>query len=179
MSVGFAVFSSRLTINSTANIASEWKVLISDVSIKEKSSAAKEISTPVIAANKTSISFNVGLEAPGDYLIYVITVKNEGTLNVLLYNVKAMYPDPASPIVFNVNYPVAAEPNHNWLEKNETHTIEVKVEYADVIEQPTVVDGTLLLELDYRQDLGDSTGIYTQPNWTYFPGIGLPPSTTG
>ena len=87
MAVGYAAFSTVLTITGTANIASEWKVVFTNITQVSKTSGVNIKSSPV--ASGTTATFNVGLTSPGDKIVYKITLANQGTIDAVIKNIQA------------------------------------------------------------------------------------------
>ena len=87
MSVGFAAFSSNLTINGTAAVeSSNWNISFVEESYKETAD-----SVTVASGNRTigatSMTYNVSLTEPGDFYEFTINVENAGTFDALLDSV--------------------------------------------------------------------------------------------
>ena len=66
MTVGYALFAQKLTINGTASIDSTWKVEITNITQKEINGGVTEKSKSYTA---TSANFDIGFTQPGDYEI--------------------------------------------------------------------------------------------------------------
>ena len=88
MAVGYAAFSTVLTITGTANITSEWKVVFTDIIQVSKTSGVNIKNTPV--ASGTTATFDVGLTSPGDKIVYKITLANQGTIDAVIKNIEAI-----------------------------------------------------------------------------------------
>ena len=147
MVIGYATFSTNLKINGTANIASEWNIVFTKIEILEQEGTVEE-KTPATAKG-TSATFNVDFKSPGDYITYRITVENKGTLNAIISNIKASQ-EGSSAINFeldNINI-------GDKLAKGTSTTFTVKISYKDVTEQPQDTVGSLTVESNYVQDLG-------------------------
>lgn len=89
LTVGYAAYSSTLTINGTANVdPASWKV---NFGYKDgttsltgtKTGHATETTAPTLA-DTTISGFDVTLKAPGDSVTYNFLIKNSGTLNAEL-----------------------------------------------------------------------------------------------
>ena len=90
LTVGYAAYSSTLTINGTANVdPASWDVHFgykTGTSLTaEKVGNAVETTAPTLA-DTTISGFDVTLKAPGDSVTYNFVIKNAGTLNAKLAN---------------------------------------------------------------------------------------------
>lgn len=90
LTVGYAAYSSTLTINGTANVdPASWDVHFgykTGTSLTaEKVGNAVETTAPTLA-DTTISGFNVTLKAPGDSVTYNFIIKNAGTLDAKLAN---------------------------------------------------------------------------------------------
>lgn len=90
LTVGYAAYSSTLTINGTANVdPASWKVNFGyktgDSLTGTKTGHATETTAPTLA-DTTISGFDVTLKAPGDSVTYNFLIKNSGTLNARLAN---------------------------------------------------------------------------------------------
>lgn len=90
LTVGYAAYSSTLTINGTANVdPASWKVNFGyktgDSLTGTIKGHATETTAPTLA-DTTISGFDVTLKAPGDSVTYNFLIKNSGTLNAKLAN---------------------------------------------------------------------------------------------
>lgn len=90
LTVGYAAYSSTLTINGTANVdPASWKVNFDYKTGTSLTGATKghaaENTAPTLA-DTTISGFDVTLKAPGDSVTYNFLIKNSGTLNAKLAN---------------------------------------------------------------------------------------------
>ena len=90
LTVGYAAYSSTLTINGTANVdPASWKVNFGyktgDSLTGTIKCHATENTAPTLA-DTTISGFDVTLKAPGDSVTYNFLIKNSGTLNAKLAN---------------------------------------------------------------------------------------------
>ena len=81
MTVGYSAFATQLKINGTAEIVGEWDVKITNIVAQEVSEGC-EAGEPEYT--NTTATFNAKLQKPGDIVSYVITIKNEGTIDAKL-----------------------------------------------------------------------------------------------
>lgn len=90
LTVGYAAYSSTLTINGTANVdPASWKVNFGYKTGNSLTGTIKGHATETTAptlADTTISGFDVTLKAPGDSVTYNFLIKNSGTLNARLAN---------------------------------------------------------------------------------------------
>lgn len=126
MGVGFAALSQTLTINGTATVTGSWDIKITNIEAVEgkyahtaiasanlanfaATSGSKE--TPATTAptavhgvvgglNSTNATFDVDLNEPGDYVIYKVTVTNNGSITAKLNTTDGITLIDNSPEVF-------------------------------------------------------------------------------
>ncbi len=144
--VGFAAFSTNLTINGTARIDSKWDVEIINIVSKDKVGSASDTSAPIYT--KTSATFKTTLVSPGDSMTYDVTVKNSGTLDAKVD--KITLTDSNNPAII---FETSGINEGDILEASDTHTFTVKVSYdKDVTSQPATLNASLTVKLDYVQN---------------------------
>ena len=78
MAGGYSAFSSKLDINSSSSITSNWDVEITSIDLYKKNGNASESNKPTFT--KDTANFSVLLELPGDYVYYKIGITNKGSL---------------------------------------------------------------------------------------------------
>ena len=90
LTVGYAAYSSTLTINGTATVdPASWKVNFgykTGDSLTGKTTGYATENTAPKLADTTISGFDVTLKAPGDSVTYNFLIKNSGTLNAKLAN---------------------------------------------------------------------------------------------
>lgn len=144
LAVGYAAFSTMLTINGTSNITSSWQVEITNATIKEVS-GAQNVANPIVSPE--AVTFNTDLVSPGDYVIYEVTVSNEGSIDAKLNKItKTDTNNPA--IIFSVDGITEGETLTH--ETSKTFTVTVSYNNA-VTSQPDITTSTLTVLLDYVQ----------------------------
>ena len=163
MAVGYAAFSTVLTITGTANIASEWKVVFTNITQVSKTSGVSIKSTPV--ASGTTATFNVGLTSPGDKIVYKITLANQGTIDAVIRNIQASATDSPA-IIFTVEGVNIGDELKNKTSKDFTVTIEYD---PHVTSQPDKLQKTLsvsiITEQKINQSIDSSTPNVNQPTY--------------
>lgn len=81
MAVGYSAFATQLTINGTAEITGVWNVRIIGIEAQDVSKGC-DAGEPQFT--NTSATFNAKLAKPGDYITYLITIENSGTIDATL-----------------------------------------------------------------------------------------------
>lgn len=83
LTVGFAAFSSTLSINGTGTVnASSWQVRFENLSAVTKTGTATEVTAPTINTDDTNIGdYDVTFTTPGDSISYTFDVANNGTFD--------------------------------------------------------------------------------------------------
>ena len=93
MAVGYAAFSSALTIGSSANVSSTWNVafdttMTSGTSVIAPTTGAGGTTAPSgtvsYGNNGQSATVTASLHQPGDKVVFTLTIKNTGTINATL-----------------------------------------------------------------------------------------------
>jgi len=168
MVVGYGAFNTLLTITGTANIASEWKVVFTNITQVSKTSGVNVKATPV--ASGTSATFNVGLTSPGDKIVYEITIENKGTINAIIENIVASASDSPA-IIFSIDGINIGDKIPNKTSKTLTVTIEYD---KSVTSQPEKTNKVLTVDMTVVQDAGQTitpvTPDINQPLYAYLSG---------
>jgi len=147
LATGYAAFSTVLTINGTANIGSEWKVVFTNIQEESKTSGVSVKATP--QASGTTATFNVGLKSPGDKIVYKITLSNQGTLDAVIKDIQASATDSPA-IIFSIEDINIGDEIKNKTSKD----FRVIIEYdPNVTTQPDKLEKTLTVSIVTEQNL--------------------------
>ena len=93
MAVGYAAFSTTLTIGSSANVSSTWNVAFdttktSGTTVINPTTGAGGSTAPSgtvsYGNNGQSATVTAALHQPGDKVVFTLTIKNTGTINATL-----------------------------------------------------------------------------------------------
>ena len=148
MTVGYAAFSTVLSIKGTSNITSSWNVKITNVTSKNIVGTASNNGDP--SFEELSATFKTSLQAPGDSIEYDITVTNAGSLDAKLDEITLS--DTNNPAI---KFTASGMTKGDVITAGSTKILTVKVEYlSSVSEQPTNTTSTLTVDLDYSQATG-------------------------
>ena len=94
LSVGFASFSTSLTIDGTGSVkSSSWKVKFENLLPVVKTGTASEVTAPTINTNDTNIGdYSVTLTTPGDTITYTFDITNDGTFDAEITSITVPTP---------------------------------------------------------------------------------------
>ena len=170
ISVGYAAISRVLTINGNSEvIQNTWDIHFDNVQVKDGSIKADSI--PVIdTTTKTSISFNVMLNLPGDFYEFTVDVINAGTIDAMLESITKT-PDLSEAQAKYLNYIIEYENGEQLaakqlVKKEEFVRLKVRVEYSKDLnaeDLPTTTE-TLNLAFSVNYVQADETGIVVTNN---------------
>ena len=132
ISVGYAALSTTLTINGTANIASNsWLIYFTNVQVTTGSVTAT--TTPTTSGTSTTtLTWAVNLQTPGDYYEYNVDVKNDGTIDAMIGSLSntSLTTNQAKYLAYTVTYDDgAAIEQYDKLDSGDMVTLKVRVEY--------------------------------------------------
>ena len=170
MAAGYAAFSSRLTINGTSNISSEWKVLITDIQSSVLAGAATDAEEP--SHTETTATFKTNLVSPGDSMQYDITVENQGDIDAVLESIDVNTSDNEA-----ILFETTGIKRGDKLLPDESDILTVIVTYnPEITDQPSNLNATVTVTLNYVQDDGS---ILPEPEGPSIGGISVPTVESG
>lgn len=108
MAVAYAAFTTTLNINGSANISSNWSVIIpasdgiSCITQAAAGGSEEGLSASGTADGGTSATFTMSFVQPGDSATCTVKIKNAGTLNAKVSNVQITGNDATGAIRFSV-----------------------------------------------------------------------------
>lgn len=95
MSIGFAAFSSRLTITGNATFEkAKWEVIWDNTTLQETETNATEQGTVVVDSNNMNVTYNVTLKPHTSYS-FTVNAKNNGTFDAKLTGITFTGSSPA------------------------------------------------------------------------------------
>ena len=133
VSIGYAILSTNLNILGSSQIsAPTWDIHWENVQV---SSGSVTASTPAIDTAKTTVSYSVNLNLPGDYFEFTVDAKNAGTIDGMISAVSNKLNGTEittlpNYLEYSVSYSdgIAIQNNH-LLESGKTETYKVRVGY--------------------------------------------------
>ena len=148
MGIGYAAFQTQLEISAVGNISGEWKVRITNVEVTEEhgSGVNKDFSF-----EDTSANLEADLYSKGDYVVYTITVSNEGTFDAKL-DALGLEKSTNDAVIITSNGLIKGQP----LLQSETIEFTVKIEYnaGYTGEDPVGTSGQAQINLNFVQNSG-------------------------
>ena len=179
LGIGYSYLNTELNINGTANINSaNWSVYWNNVQVESGSVTAP---TPTIDSDKTTVSYTVTLEKPGDYYEFTVDAVNAGTIDAMIESIDSklngvtMEEVPAY-LDYGISYAddTPLEENQELLHDS-TETYKVHIGYVDYIEADELPATNQTLNLSftvtYRQANDDAVPVprpvsFTDDSWS-------------
>ena len=145
MSIGYSAFASQLTINGTAQITGVWDVRITGI---EATQVSEGCDGGEPQYTNTTATFNAKLQKPGDIIKYLITIRNEGTIDAALDDVLFQCDEESgSPAISYSTTNVA-----KILNAGEETTLEITITYdPNYTEVPSIKTKTITGIIEYVQ----------------------------
>ena len=156
MSIGFAASATRLNVTSKATVGGKWDVRIIGLErVSGTAGAVEDESEAPVEFTSTTATFNLAMAQPGDYAVYEITVKNQGSIDATLKDIQeTLMENGTSAIKYTVT-PADGSTKGSDLIAGSEHKFSVRIDYdVDAIgdSAPTVnAQNGLTLVLDYEQ----------------------------
>ncbi|MBR1936604.1 MAG: hypothetical protein IJ842_02810 [Bacilli bacterium] len=133
ISLGYALLTTNLNIVGTTVVKdNKWDIYFDNVQV---SSGSVTASTPAIDTAKTTVSYSVTLNLPGDYFEFTVDAKNAGTIDGMISAVSSKLNGTEittlpNYLEYSVTYSdgIAIQNNH-LLEAGKTETYKVRVGY--------------------------------------------------
>ncbi len=146
MTIGYSAFISNIKINGTANITSTWNILFTDIKEISKTDGVNVKEDPTISG--TLATFNIGLNYPGDNIVYEITVENKGTIDAVINSINGT--QLGSDVI---EFIIDGIKEGDKLGHGESKNFTVTIKYKDVTKDPNLKDNELQIDITYIQDL--------------------------
>ena len=126
ISIGYATFAKNIKSISNNNNAN-WNISITDIKTIDKSNGAKNITDPKVTSSSSAI-INCYLNSIGDYIMYEVTIENNGTMDAYISDVII------SPLDSNFKYTVSNLKtnqvlNHKGFSTHNTAKVKIKIYY--------------------------------------------------
>lgn len=147
MGIGYASFSSQLSIKGSSTIASKFDVRITNIESELHGAENKEEPT-YDNTNGMYANFKTKLNKPGDYAIYKITIENQGTIDARIEKINAYYKDNKY-----ITFTLSGLTKGDKINHGESKELDVKVEFnSDVSSLEEDINIDLGVEIDVGQD---------------------------
>ncbi len=162
MAIGYSALSSYLTINGTSNVASDFRVVFTDIQEGTMNSATTVNKT----YSGTTATFQVKLDKPGSNAEYIVTVENQGKLDAYLESIEGI-DEANNKAPTYITFSVKDLNLNEKLGVDETKTFKVIVSYNMAATEIPEESKQLTLTLNYSQDTGaqlpDVVGTFEEP----------------
>ena len=171
ISIGYAILQSNLNITGTAGIDNaKWDIHWQNVQVTSGSVSGSNVTTPpTIDGSKTTVSYNIRLDKPGDFYEFTVEAINDGTIDGMITSVSSKLNGSAittlpAYLQYYVKYADGIAISENQLlAVGETETYKVRIEFKKDItnEQLPVSVQTLNLSfaVNYGQANANATGV--------------------
>ena len=149
MIIGYSALSSRLVINGTSNITSNFRILFTDIQEGTMNSAE----TKEKSFEGTTATFKVDLKKPGSSAEYILTVENQGSLDAYLESIEGIdEANAASPTY--IKFKLKGITRYTRLSVGDTKTFKVIVTYDESATEIPTNSKQLTLTLNFAQVSG-------------------------
>lgn len=167
MTIGYAALAQRLTVTGNTNVTDvSWNVKLTEIRVIDKSITGEEkietsvgeiVGTPdaINIAGNTTATFNVKLNAPGDYVEFKIGITNLGSIAAKLDSITDLTSVNAeNPKVIKYTVTEMAS-NAEVIDNKDTHYFIVRVEWDKnqvlIDENATVGEDGVTVDIDYEK----------------------------
>ena len=157
ISVGYAILQSNLTITGTTSIQdSKWDIYWNNVQVTNGSVTGTNVTTPAtIDSAKTTVSYSINLDKPGDFYEFTVDAVNEGTIDGMIDVISSKLNNveittlPAY-LNYSITYSDGTPLQRNQeLKANSSETYKVRIEYKRDIEASQLPETTQTLNLSF------------------------------
>lgn len=149
VSVGYAMLTSNLKIQGSADInKASWNIHFDNIQIKDGSVTA--INPATLNLKKTTLTYSVNLDKPGDYYIFNVDVVNSGSIDAMVSLVQTLglTEDQQKYIDYYVTYLNDVQVQvKDLLEAQTKQTLKVVVKYKDNINKEDLPSEEIILNL--------------------------------
>lgn len=150
LAIGYAAFSSNLTINGTVTANGDWDVKFQSTALKTTGGVTADTkygSATVGGTNSETITANVTLAYPGDGVILEAVVVNEGNVPAKLTNIQVSDPTDADIVITE-----AAPAKNEVLEPGNTCTAQFFIQWDPDSTKTQIDEQTFTVTYEYTQD---------------------------
>ena len=150
MAIGYSALSSRLKINGTSNITSNFRVLFTNI----EEGAMNSAETKNKSFEDTTATFQVDLKKPGSTAEYILTVQNQGSLDAYLESIEGIDEANADSPTY-ITFKLSGITRYTKLNTGETKTFKVIVTYDKSATEIPANSKQLTLTLNFSQLSGN------------------------
>ena len=170
ISIGYAVINRTLTINGNSLVKeNSWDIYFDNVLVKNGSVEADSL--PVIdTTTKSTVSFNVMLDLPGDFYEFRVNIKNAGSIDAMIDSI-IKTPELTASQAKYLNYIIEYENEEQITSKQlvkagEEVRLKVRVEYRTDLNEEDLPSVTETLNLGFLVNYvqADASGISVKDN---------------
>ena len=149
MIVGYAAFSTNLTIKGTSKVTSNWDIRITNVTDGISKGEAKNTVKPSWTAQKASMEAD--LYQKGDSMEYEVTIENKGSLDAKLNDILTNIKNSNSEAILIT---FSGYTKGEVLESGQSKKVKVKIEYNPEYEGGET-SSEVEIEFDYKEESSD------------------------
>ena len=153
MGIGYSAFQSKLEINSSSTVTSNWDIEITNVAFKSKVGYAEEVAS---SFDKTSANVSASFTSPGDTIVYDVTVSNKGSINAVLDYIKIKMSEQDI-----IHFKIDGINSNEVIKKGEEKTFTLTMTYNEnITSQPNITSTDFNMDLSFLQE-GNSSNFNT------------------
>ena len=128
IALGYALLSTTLRINGTANINSNtWDVRWDNTSV-HVATGSVTANTPTVTENDTKVSFAANLKQPGDFYEFTVDAINAGTVDAMIDDIKTTIKDSNEQVTTLPNYISFEVTYSDYVEVEKKHLLAKRVD---------------------------------------------------
>ena len=152
ISVGYAAISATLNITGTSNIGkATWDVHFANLNVLDGSVRATS-AAKISSEDTTSVSYEVSLNAPGDFYSFTVDVVNTGTINAKVseFTLSGLTEDDDRYLNYTVKYANGSSVKaSDSLNAGGSATLLVKIEFEDELDPADLPEDEKSLNLGF------------------------------
>lgn len=165
ISVGYALLSTTLTINGTANVkASSWKIYFTNVQ-PTTGSVTPTTAPTTEGTTTTEITWEVDLEEPGDFYEFTVDAVNAGTIDAMINTATAdivtssLTAEQSEYVSYSITYSDGAPvEQYDRLAANSTETLKIRVEFKEDVDPEDLPETDQEIIITYTADYVQADG---------------------
>ena len=171
ISIGYAILSTNLNITGTTGIDNaKWDIHWNNVQVTTGSVTGTNVTTPAtIDSAKTTVSYSIQLDKPGDFYEFTVDAVNAGTIDGMIDTISSkLNNEEIITLPAYLNYSITYSDGtplqaNQELKANTTETYKVRVEFKKDITNEQLPESTQTLNLSftvtYKQATEDAIAV--------------------